>query len=87
VEDGRGAAWAIGSYDPEQNLIFYGTSNPGPWNAAVRARQERLRPVHEPLHLASVALDGDTGKIAWHYQSTPHDAWDYDGVNELLVAD
>ena len=36
---------------------------------------------------ASVALDVDTGKIVWHYQSTPHDAWDYDGVNELLVAD
>src|SRR6266446_6550329 len=85
---GGGAAWAIGSYDPEQNLIFYGTSNPGPWNAAVRGPDKSDYGRFTNLYTsASVALDGDTGKIAWHYQSTPHDAWDYDGVNELLVAD
>ncbi|PYM33923.1 MAG: hypothetical protein DME17_17085 [Candidatus Rokuibacteriota bacterium] len=85
---GGGAAWAIGSYDPEQNLIFYGTSNPGPWNASVRGPDKSDYGRFTNLYTsASVALDGDTGKIAWHYQSTPHDAWDYDGVNELLVAD
>jgi PQQ-dependent dehydrogenase (methanol/ethanol family) len=85
---GGGAAWAIGSYDPQQNLIFYGTSNPGPWNAAVRGPDKSDYGNFTNLYTAaSVALDGDTGKIVWYYQSTPHDAWDYDGVNELLVAD
>ena len=85
---GGGAAWAIGSYDPDLNLIFYGTSNPGPWNAAVRGPDRSDYGQFTNLYTAaSVALDADTGKIVWHYQSTPHDAWDYDGVNELLVAD
>jgi PQQ-dependent dehydrogenase (methanol/ethanol family) len=85
---GGGAAWAIGSYDPQLNLVFYGTSNPGPWNAAVRGPDRTDYGQFTNLYTAaSVALDGDTGKIVWHYQSTPHDAWDYDGVNELLVAD
>jgi PQQ-dependent dehydrogenase (methanol/ethanol family) len=85
---GGGAAWALGSYDPELNLVFYGTSNPGPWNAAVRGPDKSDYGQFTNLYTAaSVALDGDTGKIVWYYQSTPHDAWDYDGVNELLVAD
>ncbi len=85
---GGGAAWAIGSYDPQLNLVFYGTSNPGPWNAAVRGPDRTDYGQFTNLYTAaSVALDGDTGKIVWYYQSTPHDAWDYDGVNELLVAD
>jgi PQQ-dependent dehydrogenase (methanol/ethanol family) len=85
---GGGAAWALGSYDPELNLVYYGTSNPGPWNAAVRGPDKSDYGQFTNLYTAaSVALDADTGKIVWHYQSTPHDAWDYDGVNELLVAD
>ena len=85
---GGGAAWALGSYDPQLNLVFYGTSNPGPWNAAVRGPDKTDYGDFTNLYTsASVALDADTGKIVWHYQSTPHDAWDYDGVNELLVAD
>ncbi len=85
---GGGAAWALGSYDPELNLVFFGTSNPGPWNAAVRGPDKSDYGQFTNLYTAaSVALDADTGKIMWHYQSTPHDAWDYDGVNELLVAD
>ncbi len=85
---GGGAAWALGSYDPQLNLVFYGTSNPGPWNAAVRGPDRSDYGNFTNLYTAaSVALDGDTGKIVWYYQSTPHDAWDYDGVNELLVAD
>src|SRR5438132_252175 len=85
---GGGAAWALGSYDPQQNLVFYGTSNPGPWNAAVRGPDKSDYGDFTNLYTSSsVALDADTGKIVWHYQSTPHDARDYDGVNELLVAD
>ncbi len=85
---GGGAAWAIGSYDPQLNLVYYGTSNPGPWNAAVRGPDKSDYGNFTNLYTsASVALDGDTGKIVWYYQSTPHEAWDYDGVNELLVAD
>src|SRR5207247_1885844 len=85
---GGGTAWALGSYDPQLNLVFYGTSNPGPWNAAVRGPDKTDYGDFTNLYTsASVALDADTGKIVWHYQSTPHDAWDYDGVNELLVAD
>jgi alcohol dehydrogenase (cytochrome c) len=85
---GGAAAWALGSYDPDRNLVFYGTSNPAPWNAAVRGPDRSEYGQFTNLYsAASVALDADTGKIVWHYQSTPHDAWDYDGVNELLVAD
>jgi len=85
---GGAVAWALGSYDPTLNLVFYGTSNPGPWNAAVRGPDKSEYGQFTNLYsAASVALDVDTGKIVWHYQSTPHDAWDYDGVNELLVAD
>src|SRR5712664_1205381 len=85
---GGAAAWAIGSYDPALNLIYYGTSNPAPWNASVRGTDSSNYGQFTNLFSSStVALDADTGKLAWYYQSTPHDAWDYDGVNELLVAD
>src|SRR5207247_10155222 len=63
-------------------------SNPGPWSAAAPGPDKSDYGQFTHLYsAASVALDVDTGKIVWHYQSTPHDAWDYDGVNELLVAD
>ncbi len=85
---GGGAAWHIGSYDPKLNLVYYGTSNPSPWSASVRGNDSSEIGQYSNLYTASVlALDADTGKIAWHYQFTPHDAWDYDGVNELVFAD
>jgi alcohol dehydrogenase (cytochrome c) len=85
---GGAVAWAIGSYDPALNLIYYGTSNPGPWNAAVRGNDSSNYGQFTNLFSSStVALDADTGKLAWYYQSTPHDAWDYDGVNENVLAD
>ena len=63
-----------GTYDPEQNLVFYGTGNPGPdYFSAVREGDN--------LYTASVvALDADTGKIKWHFQFTPHDAHDWDST-------
>jgi PQQ-dependent dehydrogenase (methanol/ethanol family) len=85
---GGGVAWHIGSYDPKLNLVYYGTSNPSPWSAAVRGNDSSKIGQYSNLYTASVlALNPDTGKIQWHYQFTPHDAWDYDGVNELVFAD
>ena len=85
---GGAVAWHIGSYDPKLNLVYYGTSNPAPWSAAVRGNDSSDVGKFTNLYSASVlALDGDSGKLKWHYQFTPHDAWDYDGVNELVFAD
>ncbi len=87
-EHGGGAAWLVGSYDPKTNLIFYGTSNPGPWNSAVRSTGNGDYGKLTNLYTSSIiAFDADSGKIKWHYQATPEDAWDYDGVNELVLAD
>ncbi|GAB3770689.1 PQQ-dependent methanol/ethanol family dehydrogenase [Ramlibacter monticola] len=85
---GGAVAWHIGSYDPKLNLVYYGTSNPGPWSAVVRGNDSSDIGPYSNLYSASVlALNPDTGAIQWHYQFTPHDAWDYDGVNELVFAD
>lgn len=85
---GGGAAWLTGTYDAASNTIFYGTSNPSPWNAAVRGTGTSDYGKFSNLYTAStLALDGDTGKIKWHHQATPQDAWDYDGVNEAVLAE
>jgi len=87
-QHGGGAAWQVGSYDPQTNTVFYGTSNPGPWNAAVRSTGRSDYGQLTNLYTSStLALDGDIGKIKWALQSTPAEAWDYDGVNELVLAD
>ncbi len=85
---GGGAAWYVGSYDPKTNTIFYGTSNPAPWNAAVRSTgTSDLGKFTNAGSSATLALDPDNGKIKWEIQSTPAETWDYDGVNELVLAD
>ena len=85
---GGGVAWHIGSYDPTLNLVYYGTSNPAPWGASVRGNDSSNVGQYTNLYTAStIAINPDTGKIVWHYQTTPHDAWDYDGVNELVLVD
>jgi alcohol dehydrogenase (cytochrome c) len=78
---GGAATWMTGSYDPALNLIYWGTGNPYPdYDGDARAGDN--------LYANSVvALDADTGRLRWHYQFTPHDVWDYDGVNEMLLAD
>jgi len=87
-QHGGGAAWYVGSYDAKTNTIFYGTSNPGPWNAAVRSTgTSDYGKLSNAGSSATLALDPDTGKIKWQIQSTPAEAWDYDGVNELVLAD
>jgi alcohol dehydrogenase (cytochrome c) len=85
---GGGVAWGIGSYDPKLNLLYYGTSNPSPWGASVRGPDSAEYGQFTNLYSSTtLAINPDTGKLVWHYQSTPHDAWDYDGVNELVLAD
>ncbi|MCK0507986.1 methanol/ethanol family PQQ-dependent dehydrogenase [Aromatoleum anaerobium] len=74
---GGAAPWLSAYYDPDVNLIFIGTGNPSPWNSW-------LRPGDNLYSSSTVAIDPDTGKIVWHYQTTPHDGWDYDGVNEFV---
>jgi alcohol dehydrogenase (cytochrome c) len=77
---GGGATWLGGTYDPETNLLFFGTGNPGPWNS-------HLRPGDNLYTSSTLAIDPDTGVIKWHYQTTPHDGWDFDGVNEFIPFD
>ena len=77
---GGGTVWGWITYDPETNLIFTGTANPGVWNPD-------MRPGENLWTAAIVARDPDTGRARWAYQMTPHDSWDYDGVNESIVAD
>ena len=85
---GGSTAWYVGSYDPKLNLVYYGTSNPSPWSGPVRGNDSSDIGKFSNLYSASVlAMNADTGKITWHYQFTPHDVWDYDGVNELVFAD
>jgi alcohol dehydrogenase (cytochrome c) len=80
-ERGGGAAWITGSYDPELDLLYWNTANPAPdFDGSVREGDN--------LYTNSVlALDPDDGAIRWHYQFTPHDVWDYDGVNENILFD
>ncbi|MBN9697871.1 MAG: PQQ-dependent methanol/ethanol family dehydrogenase [Zoogloea sp.] len=77
---GGAATWNGATYDPETNLIFAGTGNPAPWNS-------HLRPGDNLFSSATVAIDPESGKIVWHYQTTPHDGWDFDGVNEFVSFD
>ena len=77
---GGGATWLGGTYDPTTELAYFGTGNPSPWNS-------HLRPGDNLYSSSTVALDLDSGKIKWSYQTTPHDGWDYDGVNEFVTFD
>ena len=85
---GGAAPWFIGSYDPELKTVYWGTSNPSPWNATMRGTDDEKYGEKTNLYSAStLALNPDDGTIKWHYQTTPFDAWDYDGVNECVLAD
>ena len=77
---GGGSTWGWYSFDPELNLIYYGTANPGSWNPVQRPGDNRWT-------MTIMARDADTGMAKWFYQMTPHDEWDYDGVNEMILVD
>ncbi len=77
---GGGTTWGWYSYDPEENLIYYGSGNPSTWNPAQRPGDNRWS-------MTIFARDADTGMAKWVYQMTPHDEWDYDGVNEMILTE
>ena len=83
---GGGTAWGWFSYDPETNLMYYGTANPSTWNPVQRAGPDG-KPIDQKWTMAIIARDVDTGMAKWAYQMTPFDEWDYDGVNEMILAD
>jgi alcohol dehydrogenase (cytochrome c) len=86
-KSGGGATWLGGSYDADTNTIVFGAGNPAPWNSHLR---NAGTPVDgntgDNLYAASrIGMDPATGEIKWHYQTTPREGWDYDGVNEVVA--
>lgn len=79
-QNGGGTTWGWYSYDPELDLFYYGTGNPGTWNPS-------QRPGDNKWSMTIFARDPDDGMAKWVYQMTPHDEWDFDGVNEMILAD
>ena len=77
---GGGCTWGWISYDPQLNLVYYGSGNPSTWNPV-------QRPGDNKWSMTVWARDADTGVAKWVYQMTPHDEWDYDGVNEMILTD
>ena len=78
---GGASTWLTGSYDPDLNLIYWGTGNPGPdWNGDVRLGDNLYSD-------SALALDADSGAISWHFQFTPHDVHDYDSIQIPILAD
>jgi alcohol dehydrogenase (cytochrome c) len=78
---GGASTWITGSYDPEQDTLYWSTGNPNPdWDGVDR-------PGDNLYSNSTLALNPDTGAIKFHFQYTPHDVWDFDGVNETILAD
>jgi len=79
-KSGGSTTWLGGTYDSSTGMAYFGTGNPAPWNS-------HLRPGDNLFSTSTVAIDVATGQIKWHYQNTPNDGWDYDGVNEFITFD
>ena len=77
---GGGCTWGWIAYDPQLNLVYYGSGNPSTWNPSQRPGDNRWS-------MTIFARNPDTGMAKWVYQMTPHDEWDYDGVNEMILSD
>jgi len=77
---GGGTTWGWYSYDKANNLMYYGSGNPSTWNPA-------QRPGDNKWSMTIFARDVDTGVARWVYQMTPYDEWDFDGINEMILAD
>ena len=77
---GGGTTWGWYSYDPDLNLVYYGSGNPSTWNPV-------QRPGDNKWSMSLWARDADTGEVKWVYQMTPHDEWDFDGINETVLVD
>ncbi len=80
---GGGSVWDGMAYDPDADLLYVGTGNGGPWPEELRKSKGK-----ENLYLASIlAVKPDTGELKWYFQVVPGDSWDYDSVQQLLLAD
>jgi len=79
-KNGGGTTWGWYSYDPDLNLFYYGTGNPGTWNPTPRKGDDKWS-------MTIFARNPDTGEAKWGYQMTPWDSWDYDGINEMVLVD
>jgi len=77
---GGGTTWGWYSYDPDLNLMYYGSGNPSTWNPV-------QRPGDNKWSMSIWARNLDTGEVKWVYQMTPHDEWDFDGINEMVLVD
>jgi len=78
-ERGGGPTWLTGSYDPDLNMVYWGVGNAASWNAGLRPGDN--------LYTASIlSINPKDGAINWHYQTSPNDPFDHDGVNELVHA-
>ena len=77
---GGGCTWGWFSYDPDLNLMYYGSGNPSTWNP-------KQRPGDNKWSMTLWARNADTGMAKWVYPMTPHDEWDYDGINEVPLVD
>jgi alcohol dehydrogenase (cytochrome c) len=86
-KSGGGATWLGGSYDIDTDTLIFGAGNPAPWNSHLRgAGEPKADNSGDNLYAASrVGLDPATGEIKWHFQTTPREGWDYDGVNEVVA--
>ncbi|KIC45538.1 PQQ-dependent methanol/ethanol family dehydrogenase [Tateyamaria sp. ANG-S1] len=84
---GGGATWLGGSYDADTDTLVFGTGNPAPWNSHLRgAGAPSEDGMGDNLYAASrLGIDPATGEIKWHFQTTPREGWDYDGVNEVVA--
>ena len=81
VAGGGGPVWGSIAYDPDEDLVYVGTGQPGPWTSFARGAGDNL------CTNCIIAVKGSTGKYAWHYQTTPGDDWDYDSIADITLAD
>lgn len=91
---GGSSIWGWFAADLDLNLFYYGTSNPGTWGSSARRPAELADSIGDQQETwankwstSVLARDIDTGKLVWAYQFTPHDQWDYDAVNEMILTD
>ena len=83
---GGGATWLGGSYDAETDTIVFGAGNPAPWNSWLRSAGNPEGTEGDNLYAASrIGMNPENGEIKWHFQTTPREGWDYDGVNEVVA--
>ncbi|MEM0899932.1 MAG: PQQ-dependent methanol/ethanol family dehydrogenase [Pseudomonadota bacterium] len=85
---GGGATWLGGTYDSRTDTLIFGAGNPAPWNSWLRQAGQKNDGTGDNLYAASrIGIDPSNGEIKWHFQTTPREGWDYDGVNEVVPFD